>query len=567
MSTEQEQSIVEKKPSPTSSTTTVSVVDESTSEMIIPTREDDEEYFSRRMVVTSRFDDDAAQHFRESSSPSTSSPLLAGNPNLHHFKGHSFSSLDAKIDEQFEKAFEDRKKIREVKVASWNVSGKNRLELQDFSHGIGKYSPDLILLQDVNYQQVVSVMEELWRGSEDHCDDHSTSASVITDDNEPPVYKWFCCGHRNSSEPTKLHETIELASRGSDEDQPFSNSGNSPPCLSGSDTGSVQSIYEELKRSKGSVISKLLRAEVKSKVLNEQDANDLVTEYLPIIYNSEKLKCVDCGAFWLSKTPDEPGTKSWDSTLPRFCNWGAFVFKPDDEEDDHIDLFVFNTHWDYGVESRRHSAVHLRREILERTVRFNSFTNKTNIIPTITCGNFNSATKSNALSVLAAGIDNGAHNSDINTLANSDDEDDEEEEGPSFDKESLIIPCQKTLSSVGCTSPNEETPKSASENITVTGSTQPEDQKEEGNDTKQEENNEDEEEEDGDSSSSSYTGSWYHGANFEPTYVDSENNINTTLDYVFVSPGIKTKEIEVLQGDSKCGNKYHRPILATLTLV
>jgi len=49
-------------------------------------------------------------------------------------------------------------------------------------------------------------------------------------------------------------------------------------------------------------------------------------ECLALFYKSEFFELVKSSNFWLSETPNEKNTKSWDSISPRICQWG--LFKP-----------------------------------------------------------------------------------------------------------------------------------------------------------------------------------------------------------------------------------------------
>lgn len=68
------------------------------------------------------------------------------------------------------------------------------------------------------------------------------------------------------------------------------------------------------------------------------------------------------GQFWLSETPDEAGSVSWDSSLPRFCTWGLFQSKKKPEQQ----FYHFNTHFDHiGQEARVASAKLLLQKMAE----------------------------------------------------------------------------------------------------------------------------------------------------------------------------------------------------------
>ena len=44
-------------------------------------------------------------------------------------------------------------------------------------------------------------------------------------------------------------------------------------------------------------------------------------EASPIFYRKDRLEAEKSGTFWLSKTPDVPGSKGWDARYPRICTW------------------------------------------------------------------------------------------------------------------------------------------------------------------------------------------------------------------------------------------------------
>jgi endonuclease/exonuclease/phosphatase family metal-dependent hydrolase len=50
-------------------------------------------------------------------------------------------------------------------------------------------------------------------------------------------------------------------------------------------------------------------------------------EHMGIFYRRDRLKIVEQGQFWLSETPDKPGSMSWGTDLPRMVNWATFQTK------------------------------------------------------------------------------------------------------------------------------------------------------------------------------------------------------------------------------------------------
>ncbi|GAB9464817.1 hypothetical protein Gpo141_00002243 [Globisporangium polare] len=84
-------------------------------------------------------------------------------------------------------------------------------------------------------------------------------------------------------------------------------------------------------------------------------------EFEQIFYDTSVLEKLDGGDFWLSETPDTPGTKGWDADCVRIVTWGKFRIGATGQE-----LFFFNTQLDHvGVESRIQGSHLLWRRITE----------------------------------------------------------------------------------------------------------------------------------------------------------------------------------------------------------
>ena len=47
-------------------------------------------------------------------------------------------------------------------------------------------------------------------------------------------------------------------------------------------------------------------------------------EAMCIYYRKDRFECLGTDTFWLSETPREPGSKSWDAACTRTCTWGLF---------------------------------------------------------------------------------------------------------------------------------------------------------------------------------------------------------------------------------------------------
>lgn len=98
-------------------------------------------------------------------------------------------------------------------------------------------------------------------------------------------------------------------------------------------------------------------------------------EHMGVFYKKGKLRLVESGQFWLSETPDVPGSESWGVTLPRMVTWGLF-------DQAGKQFYFLNTHFAHrreDEEARKKSA----GVIAERVARLKKG------IPVIVTGDFN----------------------------------------------------------------------------------------------------------------------------------------------------------------------------------
>lgn len=73
--------------------------------------------------------------------------------------------------------------------------------------------------------------------------------------------------------------------------------------------------------------------------------------------NSSRLELLSVSHFWLSPTPEIPGSKGWDAVQPRMCTVARFSDRASTSAANHADLIVANTHWDdRGLKAREESA-------------------------------------------------------------------------------------------------------------------------------------------------------------------------------------------------------------------
>lgn len=84
-------------------------------------------------------------------------------------------------------------------------------------------------------------------------------------------------------------------------------------------------------------------------------------EYNPIFYRKDRFQLLENATFWLSDTPEDPGSIGWDAQLPRIVTW----VKLRDRESGKL-IFHFNTHFDNkGIDSRYKSVDLLAGKIEE----------------------------------------------------------------------------------------------------------------------------------------------------------------------------------------------------------
>ncbi|MBO7119092.1 MAG: endonuclease/exonuclease/phosphatase family protein [Bacteroidaceae bacterium] len=84
-------------------------------------------------------------------------------------------------------------------------------------------------------------------------------------------------------------------------------------------------------------------------------------EYSPIFFLKDKFEVLEKGNFWLSETPDVPGSKGWDAALERIASYAKLCDKASGKV-----FMAVNTHFDHvGVTARRESAKLIMKKIRE----------------------------------------------------------------------------------------------------------------------------------------------------------------------------------------------------------
>lgn len=75
-------------------------------------------------------------------------------------------------------------------------------------------------------------------------------------------------------------------------------------------------------------------------------------EYAGVFARKSKLEVLDSGTFWLSETPEVPGSMSWETVCPRVCTWAWL-------RTDAGEIRVYNTHLDHASAWARQEGVRL----------------------------------------------------------------------------------------------------------------------------------------------------------------------------------------------------------------
>ena len=122
-----------------------------------------------------------------------------------------------------------------------------------------------------------------------------------------------------------------------------------------------------------------------------RDADPARDESCPILFDQRlwALDPGDHGTFWLSDRPSVPGSKSWDSSLPRICTYARLVRRGSEP----CAIYVFNVHLDHrGALARRESA-----QLLLQRIRTRAHPD-----PVVVLGDFNAGPGSPPLQLLAA---------------------------------------------------------------------------------------------------------------------------------------------------------------------
>ncbi len=110
-----------------------------------------------------------------------------------------------------------------------------------------------------------------------------------------------------------------------------------------------------------------------------RDDGRRVGEYSGIFYRKSRFKSdsADCGTFWLSDTPQVPGSRTWGNEIPRVATWVRLIDLATGRG-----FYVYNTHWDHKNQPSREQASLLIASRIDARKRADE--------PVVLLGDFNS---------------------------------------------------------------------------------------------------------------------------------------------------------------------------------
>lgn len=111
-------------------------------------------------------------------------------------------------------------------------------------------------------------------------------------------------------------------------------------------------------------------------------------EHMGVFYRTDRLRPVQSGNFWLSDTPDRPGSISWGHPLPRMVTWALFEVKATGRR-----FYYYNTHFPYRDEDEPARAK-AAQEILARVQALPAS------VPVVLTGDFNTTPDSRVHALL-----------------------------------------------------------------------------------------------------------------------------------------------------------------------
>jgi endonuclease/exonuclease/phosphatase family metal-dependent hydrolase len=135
-----------------------------------------------------------------------------------------------------------------------------------------------------------------------------------------------------------------------------------------------------------------------------RDGGKTEGEYSAILYNRQRFKVDESDTFWLSDTPQVPGSITWGNACTRICTWARLVEKKTGKA-----FYMYNLHLDHVSQPSREKSVAL---VTER-IRQRKYKE-----PFVLTGDFNAGENNPAILYLKgkAALDNGKGGKSKNPL-------------------------------------------------------------------------------------------------------------------------------------------------------
>lgn len=124
-------------------------------------------------------------------------------------------------------------------------------------------------------------------------------------------------------------------------------------------------------------------------------------EFSSVFYNTKSLEILEDSQFWLSETPDIPGSIGWEAVLPRVVCWAHFK---------HIEsgftFYFFNTHYSHVSDLARQKSMEFMSEKIKEIAGDQ---------PVVVTGDFNITKGSDLYNHMESHLkeQNGLHNAEL----------------------------------------------------------------------------------------------------------------------------------------------------------
>jgi endonuclease/exonuclease/phosphatase family metal-dependent hydrolase len=124
-------------------------------------------------------------------------------------------------------------------------------------------------------------------------------------------------------------------------------------------------------------------------------------EYSSVFYNTEKLVIIEHNQFWLSETPDVPGSIGWEAVLPRVVCWAHFKHLKSG-----FTFYLFNTHYSHVSDLARKMSLEFMSKKIKEIAGDH---------PVIVTGDFNITKGSDLYNHMESHLkeQNGLHNAEL----------------------------------------------------------------------------------------------------------------------------------------------------------